>query len=170
MVRLEERFEIANLVESRQHAGRHDKRSPLTARRSRRFPRAERARSVALAMDDSPIATFLGPAIQLGITFGLVVWARAVARGRTGVAWRVLPYLPIAAFLVWTAGTLVSIVQLNAAFDAVSEVDPSQKAQALSDRIQSAMITTAIGLAIGASLYLASFVMCVLGSFKPRPT
>ena len=70
-------------------------------------------------MEDSPIAMFLGPAVQLGITFGLVVWGRAVARGRPGVAWKLLPYFPIAGFLVWTVGTLVSVVQLNAAFDAL---------------------------------------------------
>lgn len=121
-------------------------------------------------MEDSPIAMFLGPAIQLGITFGLVVWGRAVARGRPGLAWKLLPYFPIAGFLVWTVGTLVSVVQLNTAFDAVSEVDASEKAQALSERIESAMTMTAIGLAIGGALYLASFVMCVVGSFKPRPT
>jgi hypothetical protein len=121
-------------------------------------------------MDDSPIAMFLGPAIQLAITFGLVVWARRVARGRTGWLWKVAPYLPIAGFLAWTLGTLAGVVQLHAAFDTVSEVEPSEKSRVLSEQIQSAMIWTAIGLGGGVLLYLASFAACVIGSFKPRPS
>jgi hypothetical protein len=121
-------------------------------------------------MDDSPLAMFLGPAIQLGITFGLVVWGRAAARGRPGLGWKLLPYFPIAGFLVWTVGTLASVVQLNAGFDSASDIPASERAEALAEGIQTAMTWTAIGLAVGGALYLASFVMCVVGSFKPRPT
>jgi hypothetical protein len=113
------------------------------------------------------VSGVIGLLIHLSIVYALVAWGRRIAARRGTRAWWIASYMPIAAFFSSMLGLLGTIVGLVRAFGAVSSVDASHRAQHLSDGIAVAMWATAIGLGLALSLYLASVVTFLYGSYGP---
>lgn len=107
--------------------------------------------------------------VELVATVALAWWGARVGRIHGG-AWRHLVWLPIAGFALAVTGSLVAVVQLAGAFDAVADADPSQKAVLLAQGISRAMNALAVFLALSGLATLASLVGCAVGTLRAPPT
>lgn len=107
--------------------------------------------------------------IPLLITLGLFLWGRSVAAKHGTRGWRLASWMPIVATVAHHLGLAGTVVGLVMSFDAVASVPAAERASALSDGIATAMWSTAIGLGLSLTLYLASVITFAVGSFLPPP-
>ncbi|MBN8616607.1 MAG: MotA/TolQ/ExbB proton channel family protein [Deltaproteobacteria bacterium] len=104
--------------------------------------------------------------IPLLITLGLFLWGRSVADKHGTRGWRLASWMPIVAIVVHHLGIAGTVVGLVMSFGAVASVPAAERASALSDGIATAMWSTAIGLGLSLTLYLASVITFSIGSFR----
>src|SRR5688500_15801376 len=109
------------------------------------------------------LGILVGLAVQLGLTVALAWWGARIGRARGG-AWRHLVWLPIASFVVGTAGLTLTILGLVVAFQQVASADPAEKARLLSEGISHAMGAAAVSVPIAGLLELVALVGCVAGT------
>ena len=107
--------------------------------------------------------------IPLLITLGLFLWGRSVADKHGTRGWRLASWMPIVAIVVHHLGIAGTVVGLVMSFGAVASVPAAERAAALSDGIATAMWSTAIGLGLSLTLYLASVITFAAGSFRAPP-
>lgn len=107
--------------------------------------------------------------IPLLITLGLFLWGRSVAHKHGTRGWRLASWMPIAAIVIHHLGLAGTVVGLVVSFSAVANVTAAERASALSDGIATAMWSTAIGLGLSLTLYLASVITFGIGSFRAPP-
>lgn len=113
------------------------------------------------------IGPVVGIAIQVGITVGLALWARAIQRKHAGLLWRLNVWVAPAAMALWVVGSLLSGLLLLRAFDGVASTDAASRATLLARGISEAMNTSAFFFLTSLLLYLGSAILCIVGAIKP---
>lgn len=108
-------------------------------------------------------------AIQVLFAWMLRVWGRRVAERQGGVWWRRAAWMPILGLGAAALGMAWTVISLMQAFEAVSKMEPSQKAAALEQAISQAMIPTVVLLPVSWALYTASLVVFAVGA-SSQPT
>jgi hypothetical protein len=115
------------------------------------------------------IALSLAPGVGLHglIALGLWSWSRWLARGPKTLPWRHAPWLPVLGLALALLGITLSTLELDAAFEAVSAAEPANKASQLAEHVSGAMRAAWLAIPVWL-LYLASLVLCLVGSWQAR--